>query len=158
MAVPSQQRYSSLRRFLAVQLGYAVLFSVFVLWPMISQQISGLGLVCLVLVALWFLGILGSKAKWPRSGELLLCGSTAPVLVGMTQLVYRLNFVWKYSGLTLPDGRGSAGAFATVWAFEILLVLLPGLLFFWGNARSLAPIQPEVLPSTRRPSDRSSRK
>jgi hypothetical protein len=34
----------------------------------------------------------------------------------------------------------SAAGFLGVWAAELLLVLIPGVIFVWWNARALAPL------------------
>ncbi len=132
-----------LRRRAAVQMGYAALFALFVLWPNLRSAPSLILVVAGALAAIWLVGGLAVWAKVPRADELLLCGSVAPVLLGLTQLVYRLNFLRTHAALTRPEVESDSPAgFLAVWAAELLFVLLPGLLFVWWNARALAPIQP----------------
>ena len=93
------------------------------------------------LAAVWLVGGLASWSSVPRADELLLCGSVAPVLVGLTQLAYRLDFLRVHGALTRPGmATDSAAGFLGVWAAELLLVLIPGVIFVWWNARALAPL------------------
>jgi hypothetical protein len=93
------------------------------------------------LAAIWLVGGLAAWSKIPRADELLLCGSVAPVLVGLTQLAYRLDFLRVHGALTRPGiATDSAAGFLGVWAAELLLVLIPGVIFVWWNARALAPL------------------
>lgn len=95
----------------------------------------------MALAAVWLLGCVGLVSRMPRADELVLCGAFAPVVVGLMQWVYRINFVITHHGLTNPaDSSGSAAVFAAIWAAETLLVLLPGVVFALWNARSLAPV------------------
>ena len=133
----------SLRRRAAIQMGYAALLALFVLWPNLQASPSLVLIVATALAAVWLVGGLGAWAKVPRADELLLCGSAAPVLVGLTQLAYRLDFLRTHGALTrLGVATDSAGGFLAVWAAEMVLVLLPGLIFVWWNARALQPVQP----------------
>ena len=133
----------ALRRRSAVQMGYAALLSLFVLWPNLQASPSMLLVAATALVAVWLVGGLAAWAKVPRADELLLCGSVAPVLLGLTQLVYRLDFLRVHGALTRPGVEtDSAGGFLAVWAVELLLVLLPGVAFVWWNWRTLGPLQP----------------
>jgi hypothetical protein len=92
-----------------------------------------------------------------HTDELMLCGCTAPLLLGVAQLVYRLDFIWTHGGLTHPEiAESSAAAFAAVWAVELFAVLLPGLCFLYLNARSLTPSLPPA-PGVMRPSSRKRR-
>jgi hypothetical protein len=124
-------------------MGYVALFAMFVLWPNLQDAPSLILVVATALAAVWLLGGLAAWAKIPRADELLLCGSAAPVLLGLTQLAYRIDFFRTQGALTRPgvDSDSSAG-FLLVWAVELLLVLIPGLIFVWWNARALQPIQP----------------
>ena len=133
----------SLRRRAATQMGYVALFALFVLWPNLRASPSLVLIVATALVAVWLVGGLAAWAKIPRADELLLCGSAAPVLLGLTQLAYRLKFLRTHGALTRPGAEtDSSGAFLAVWGAELMLVLIPGLIFVWWNARALAPIQP----------------
>lgn len=124
-------------------MGYVALFVLFVLWPNLRAAPSLLLVVATALVAVWLVGGLAAWSKVPRADELLLCGSVAPVLLGLTQLAYRTNFLWVHGALTRPGMEGdSPAAFLAVWAAELLLVLIPGLMFVWWNWRALQPIQP----------------
>lgn len=135
----------ALRRRAAVQMGYAALLALFVLWPNLRQAPSMLLVAATALLAIWLIGGLAAWSKVPRADELLLCGSVAPVLVGLTQLIYRLNFVRVHGALTRPDvASDSPGSFVTVWSAELLLVLIPGILFVWWNWRTLGPPQPSL--------------
>ena len=132
-----------MRRRAALQMGYAALFVTFVLWPNLRMAPSLILVAAAALAAVWLVGGLAAWAKVPRADELLLCGSAAPALVGLTQLVYRINFLRAYAGLTRPGiETDSANGFLAVWAAELLFVLLPGFGFLWWNARALRPIQP----------------
>ncbi len=131
----------ALRRRAAVQMGYAALFALFVLWPNLQAAPSLILILSTVLAAIWLIGGLAAWSKVPRADELLLCGSVAPVLVGLTQLAYRANFLVTHGALTRPGiATDSAAGFLGVWAAELLLVLIPGVIFVWWNARALAPV------------------
>jgi hypothetical protein len=131
----------SLRRRAAVQMGYAALLALFVLWPNLQASPSLVLIVATALAAVWLVGGLAAWAKVPRADELLLCGASAPVLVGLTQLAYRVDFLRTHGALTRPGvATDSAGGFLAVWAAELVLVLIPGLIFVWWNARALAPV------------------
>ena len=133
----------ALRRRAAIQMGYVALFTLFVLWPNLRSAPSLVLVVATTLAAVWLIGGLAAWARLPRADELLLCGSAAPVLLGLTQLAYRIDFLRVHGALTRPGVTTvSAAGFIAVWAAELLLVLLPGVLFVWWNARSLAPLQP----------------
>ena len=133
----------AVRRRAAVQMGYVALFAMFVLWPNLRAAPSLILVVATALTAVWLLGGLAAWAKIPRADELLLCGSVAPVLLGLTQLAYRIDFFRTHGALTRPGvASDSSAAFLAVWALELLLVLIPGLIFVWWNARALQPIQP----------------
>ena len=132
-----------LRRRAAIQMGYVALFALFVLWPNLPTSPSLVLIVATAFVAVWLVGGLAAWAKVPRADELLLCGSAAPILLGLTQLAYRLNFLRTHGSLTRPGVEtDSAAVFLAVWGAELVLVLIPGLIFLWWNARALAPIQP----------------
>lgn len=138
---PEHQR--PLRRRAAIQMGYVALFALFVLWPNLRLAPSLVLIVATTLAAIWLIGGLAAWVRLPRADELLLCGSAASVLLGLTQLAYRTDFLRIHGALTRPGvATDSAAAFIAVWAAEVLLVLLPGVLFVWWNARSLAPLQP----------------
>lgn len=130
-----------LRRRAAVQMGYVSLLATFVLWPNLQAAPSVLLVAATALAAIWLLGGLAAWTGVPRADEMLLCGSASPVLVGLTQLAYRADFWRTHGALTRPGvPTDSAGVFLGIWAAEILLVLLPGVLFLWWNARALAPV------------------
>jgi hypothetical protein len=132
--------HQALRRRAAVQMGYAALFALFVLWPNLQAAPSLILILSTALAAIWLIGGLAAWSKVPRADELLLCGSVAPVLVGLTQLAYRTNFLVTHGALTRPGiATDSAAGFLGVWAAELLLVLIPGVIFVWWNARALAP-------------------
>lgn len=124
-------------------MGYVALFTMFVLWPNLRAAPSLVLIAATALTAVWLVGGLAAWVRLPRADELLLCGSAAPVLVGLTQLAYRVDFLRVQGALTRPGvATDSAAGFLAVWAAEVLLVLVPGLLFVWWNARALAPVQP----------------
>lgn len=133
---------SALRRRAAVQMGYAALFATFVLWPNLRMAPSVLLVAATALVAIWLIGGLAAWVRLPRADELLLCGAAAPLMVGLTQMAYRIDFLRVHGALARPGADGdSATAFAAVWAAEVLLVLLPGVVFVWWNARALGPVE-----------------
>ena len=130
-----------LRRRAAVQMGYVALFALFVLWPNLQAAPSLILISATALAAIWLVGGLAAWSKVPRADEVLLCGSVAPVLVGLTQLAYRLDFLRVHGALTRPGmATDSAAGFLGAWAAELLLVLIPGVIFVWWNARALAPL------------------
>ena len=132
-----------LRRRAAIQMGYVALLALFVLWPNLRSAPSLVLVVATTLAAVWLIGGLAAWVRLPRADELLLCGYAAPVLLGLTQLAYRIDFLRIHGALTRPGvATDSAAGFIAVWAAELLLVLLPGVAFLWWNARSLAPLQP----------------
>jgi UDP-N-acetylmuramyl pentapeptide phosphotransferase/UDP-N-acetylglucosamine-1-phosphate transferase len=134
--------FRRLRRRAAGQMSYAALFAMFVLWPNLRVAPSVVIVVATALAAVWLVGGLAAWAKIPRADELLLCGSAAPVLIGLTQLAYRLNFLRTHGSLTRPGVEtDSTAAFVTMWAAELLLVFIPGAVFVWWNARGLRPLQ-----------------
>ena len=136
------------RRRAAVQVGYVALFVLLVLWPNLRSAPSLILIVATTLTAVWLIGGLAAWSGVPCAGELLLCGAVAPVLLGLTQLAYRLHFLREHGALTRPGAAtDSAAGFLAVWVAELLLVLAPGVLFVWWNARSLRPIQPSRPPS-----------
>lgn len=153
---------SALRRRAAVQMGYAALFATFVLWPNLRAAPSVLLVATTALAAVWLVGGLAAWVKLPRADELLLCGAAAPLMVGLTQMAYRLDFLRVHRALARPGVEGdSATTFAAVWAAEVVFVLLPGVLFVWWNARALTPVEPpnfNVQPTRSRPSSPKSRK
>jgi hypothetical protein len=133
----------SVRRRAAWQMGYVALFALFVLWPNLQAAPSLVLIAATALAAIWLVGGLAAWAKVPRADEFLLCGSAAPFLLGLTQLAYRIDFLRVHGALTRPGvATDSAAGFLVVWAAELLLVLVPGLIFVWWNARALAPVQP----------------
>lgn len=153
---------SALRRRAAVQMGYAALFATFVLWPNLRTAPSVLLVAATALAAIWLVGGLAAWVKLPRADELLLCGAAAPLMVGLTQMAYRLDFLRVHGGLARPGVEAdSATTFAAVWAAEVVFVLLPGVLFVWWNARALTPVEPptfRVHSARSRPSSPKSRK
>jgi hypothetical protein len=145
------------RRRAALQFGYVLLFAGLALVPNLTTRPSLLLLVCAALALCWLLGCLGVARGLRHTDELMLCGCTAPLLLGVAQLVYRLDFIWTHGGLTHPEiAESSAAAFAAVWAVELFAVLLPGLCFLYLNARSLTPSLPPA-PGVMRPSSRKRR-
>ena len=137
----SANTHQALRRRAAVQMGYAALFAMFILWPNLQSAPSLILILSTALAAIWLIGGLAAWSKVPRADELLLCGSVAPVLVGLTQLAYRANFLVTHGALTRPGfATDSAAGFLGVWAAELLLVLIPGVVFVWWNARALSPL------------------
>ena len=131
----------ALRRRAAVQMGYAALFALFVLWPNLQAAPSLILILSTALAAIWLIGGLAAWSKVPRADELLLCGSVAPVLVGLTQLAYRANFLVTHGALTRPGfATDSVLGFLGVWTAEVILVLIPGIIFVWWNARALSPV------------------
>lgn len=132
---------SALRRRAAVQMGYAALFATFVLWPNLRMAPSVLLVAATALAAVWLIGGLAAWVRLPRADELLLCGAAAPLMVGLTQMAYRIDFLRVHGALARPGVEGdSATTFGAVWAAEVLLVLLPGVVFVWWNARALGPV------------------
>ena len=158
----SSQTDSALRRRAAVQMGYAALLTTFVLWPNLRTAPSVLLVASTALAAVWLVGGLAAWVKLPRADELLLCGAAAPLLVGLTQMAYRLDFLRVHGALARPGLEGdSATTFAAVWAAEVVLVLLPGIFFIWWNARALTPVEPpnfHVQSTRSRPSSSKSRR
>jgi len=133
--------HQALRRRAAVQMGYAALFAMFVLWPNLQAAPSLILILSTALAAIWLIGGLAAWSKVPRADELLLCGSVAPALVGLTQLAYRANFLITHGALTRPGiATDSAAGFLGVWTAELILVLIPGIIFVWWNARALSPV------------------
>lgn len=157
----SSHAHSALRRRAALQMGYAALFATFILWPNLRAAPSVLLVAATALAAIWLVGGLAAWVKLPRADELLLCGAAAPLLVGLTQMAYRLDFLRVHRAFARPGLEAdSVTAFASVWAAEVVLVLLPGILFVWWNARALTPLEPPNfdLQSTRsRPASSKSR-
>ena len=132
-----------LRRRAAIQMGYVALLALFVLWPNFRSAPSLVLVVATTLAAVWLIGGLAAWVRLPRADELLLCGSAAPVLLGLTQLAYRIDFLRIHGALTRPGvATDSAAGFIAVWAAELVLALLPGVAFLWWNARSLGPLHP----------------
>lgn len=138
---------------LGLQFGYLLLFGGFVLVPNFLVAPSVMLVAAAVLAVLWLAGCLGVLAGVARCDELILCGAVSPVVLGLTQLVYRLNFLY-HEGLGGLSRSVSVTGFVLVWAAEIALVLVPGFLFVWWNARSLSS-PPE--PQDKRPSRTSKR-
>ncbi len=129
------------RRRIAIQMAYAALFAVFVLWPNLRAAPNVVLIAAAALAAVWLVGGLAMWVGLPRADELLLCGAAAPIVVGITQLVYRFDFLRVHGALTRPCvATDSAGGFLGMWAAEALLVLIPGILFVWWNARMLGPV------------------
>lgn len=144
-----------LKKRAGVQMAYVLLFAGFVLWPNMASAPSVLLVAALVLAAVWLIGCLGLVAGVPRSDELMLCGAASPLLVGLVQMIWRLNFL-RLEGSFARSGAppGSATVFFLVWVAEMVLILLPGALFLWWNARSLSAVPP---PQDNRPSATSKR-
>ena len=122
-------------------MGYVALLAAFVLWPNLRTAPSLVLVAVTALAAVWLLGGLAAWVGVRRADEMLLCGAAAPVLVGLTQLAYRIDFWWRHGALTRPGAPAdSPMAFFGIWAAEILLVLVPGMVFLWWNARALGPV------------------
>jgi len=122
-------------------MGYVALLAALVLWPNLRAAPSLVLVAVAALAAVWLLGGLAAWVGLRRADELLLCGAAAPLLVGLTQLAYRIDFWWSHGTLTRPGvPADSTGVFWGIWAAEILLVLVPGMVFLWWNARALAPV------------------
>lgn len=148
----------ALRRGAAVQFGYLLFFAALVLLPNLRATPSLLIVAASVLAAAWLIGCLARFANLPRADELLLAGSAAPVVVGLVQLVYRINFIVRHGGLSDPSTPGtSATAFALAWGLETLAILAPGTWFLWRNAKSLAPTPPVPQNLLSRPASRNKR-
>jgi hypothetical protein len=147
----------SARRRAALQFGYLLVFAGLALMPNLLTRPSLLLLVCAALALCWLLGCLGVARGLSHADELMLCGCTAPLVLGVAQLVYRIDFIWTHRGLTHPGiPESAAAAFAAVWAVELFAVLLPALVFLYLNARSLTPVLPPA-PGVMRPSSRKRR-
>lgn len=123
----------------AVQLGYALIFGGLLLVPNLRASPNLVLIAAGVLTALWILGCAGAMRGFPRSAEIMLCGAAAPVLVGLIQLVYRITFLATH-GMAGVHASGTVAGFAIGWILEIGLVLLPGTVFLWRNAKSLPPV------------------
>lgn len=122
-------------------MAYVLLFAGLVLWPNMKSAPSVLLVASVVLAAVWLVGCLGLISGLPRSDELVLSGAASPLLLGLAQLVYRLDFLRLEGAFSKPGApSGSALAFTMVWAAEIALILLPGVFFLWWNARSLSEL------------------
>ncbi|MEX1009804.1 MAG: hypothetical protein WEC72_00535 [Chthoniobacterales bacterium] len=135
------QPHQTLRRRAAIQMGYVALFAAFLLWPNLRMAPSLVMVTAAALTAVWLIGGLAAWVKLPRADELLLCGAAAPLLVGLTQLAYRVDFLRVHGALTRPGMEAdSAAVFAAIWGLELALVLVPGILFLWWNARALGPV------------------
>lgn len=140
-----------------MQFGYLLLFAALVLLPNLRSAPSLVVIAATLLTAVWLCGCLARFAGLPRADELLLAGCTAPLVIGLLQWVYRVDFVRTHGGLADPAIPGSSSlAFALAWAVETLAILLPGAWFLWRNARSLTPAPPpQEWPS--RPASRKRR-
>jgi hypothetical protein len=67
-------------------------------------------------------------------------------MVGVVQLGYRLQFLWTHQSMAMPEApSGAATGFALVWAYETLVILLPGFLFTVWNALNLRPLPPSKI-------------
>lgn len=142
-----------------LQMAYAMLFSGLVVAPNIirtpSLAMVGVG----VLVAVWIIGCLADWRRFDRADELILCGSAAPLILGLWTLATRLVFICSHRALTDPRMPGvTASGFLAAWLLEILLVLLPGAVFFMINIRALRPLPPfDQRTAVKRPSSRKRR-
>jgi len=107
----------------------------------------------------WIAGCIGRFVSVARSDELMLCGSAAPLVVGLWTSGMRIAFIWTHrslSNLLLPDS--TPGGFLASWLLEILLLVVPGVWFLRGNYRSLEPAPTlRQHPAASRPSSRSKR-
>lgn len=127
----------------AVQFCYLLAFFVWAVWPNVVNRPSVLIVIVLALALIWLLGTLGTWFRLGRADELMLCGSVGPLLLGLVQFGYRLQFVWSHWALAPSSSDpGDATAFAMVWAYELAVILVPGFLFTVWNARSMCPLPP----------------
>ena len=126
-----------------VQFCYLLAFFLWAVWPNVVNRPSVVIVIVLVLAVIWFLGAIGSWFRLGHADELMLCGSVGPLLLGLMQIGYRLQFVWSHRALAPSSSDpGDATAFATVWAYEIVVIMIPGLLFTVWNARAMRPLPP----------------
>lgn len=127
----------------AVQFCYLMAFFVWAVWPNVVNRQSVVIVIVLTLALIWLLGTIGTWFRFGHADELMLCGSVGPLLMGLVQFGYRLQFIWSHGALapSSPD-PGNASAFAMVWAYEFAVILVPGLLFTVWNARSMRPLPP----------------
>jgi hypothetical protein len=120
-----------------------IVFTVWVVWPNLSTNPSVVMVIVLALALIWLIGAVGTWLRFEHADELMLCGSLGPVIVGLVQLGYRLQFLWVHQALATPHAPpGSATAFALLWGYETMVILLPGILFTVWNARNLTPLPP----------------
>lgn len=127
----------------AVQFVYLLAFFVWAVWPNVVYRPSVVIVIVLMLALIWLLGTIGTWFRFGHADELMLCGSVGPLLVGLVQFGYRLQFVWSH-GAWAPSSPvpGNASAFAMVWAYEFVVILAPGFLFTVWNARSMRTLPP----------------
>lgn len=127
----------------AVQFCYLLAFFVWAVWPNVVNRPSVFIVIVLALALVWLLGTIGTWFRLGHADELMLCGSVGPLLLGLVQFGYRLQFVWSHRALAPSSSDpGDSTAFAMVWAYEFFVVLIPGLLFTIWNARSMRPLPP----------------
>lgn len=129
-----------------VQGAYLLAFAFWAVWPNLVLSPSVLMVIVLALTLIWFLGVLGTWLDLPHADELMLCGSLGPIMVGVVQLGYRLQFLWTHQSMAMLGTPSSAATgFAFVWAYETVVILLPGVLFTVWNARKLRPLPPSKI-------------
>jgi hypothetical protein len=133
--VDSQAASTRLRA--GFQMAYALLLAGFVIVPNLRSTPSLVLVVAAVLALVWVLGCIGLVSRVPRSDELVLCGAAAPVVLGLTQLTYRLNFLGM-EGFSGERQMGSVAGFLSVWIAELVFVLAPGVFFVVWNVRNLS--------------------
>lgn len=144
---------------LTLQTVYAVLFAGLLVLPNLvhapNLMMAGLA----ALVAVWIFGCLSEWRGFGRADELMLCGSAAPVVLGIWTIGTRLAFIYNHQALTDPRIPGvTASGFIVIWVLEILLVLLPGAAFFAMNIRALRPVPSSAQGfAPKRPSSRKRR-
>lgn len=153
------QRACKPRWWLALQTVYAGLFTGLFVLPNLMRAPSLVMVVLATLAAVWIIGCLAAFLRWTRSDELMLCGSSAPVILGIWTLATRAVFIYSHHGLTDPSlPSATASGFVAAWLAETLLVLVPGAGFLAANIRSLRPVPPPAQPvAVSRPSSRKSR-
>ena len=123
-----------------LQLGYGILFAGLFVVPNLLRAPSLTLIVVAFLALVWLAGCVAELRSLPRADELMLCGSFAPVLVGIWTAVFRIHFLWTHRALSHPSIPGSsASGFIAAWLLETVLLLLPGAVFLATNIRSLRP-------------------
>lgn len=143
MTAPSVETLRQDRFRATVQFCYLMAFFVWAVWPNVVNRPSVVIVVVLSLALIWLLGTIGTWFRLGHADELMLCGSVGPLLLGMVQFGYRLQFVWSHRALAPSSSDpGDATAFAMVWAYEFAVILVPGFLITAWNAQSMRPLPP----------------